>query len=87
MCVEPDGSVLPCQSYYVSMGNLLATPWEKIWNHDLAVSLRTRRDVPGECTSCALLAECGGGCPLARIAGQNNAPQPISAFKLEGLED
>jgi radical SAM protein with 4Fe4S-binding SPASM domain len=87
MCVEPDGSVIPCQSYYVSMGNMLELPWEKIWNHDLAVSLRTRRDTAAECTTCALLAECGGGCPLARLAGQNRAPQPISPFKLEGLED
>ena len=23
MCIEPDGSVLPCQSYYVSLGNIL----------------------------------------------------------------
>jgi len=64
MCVEPDGAVLPCQSYYQPLGNLLADPWETIWNHELAVSLRERKLVPEKCHTCNLLAECGGGCPL-----------------------
>ena len=64
MCVEPDGGVLPCQSYYQQLGNLLADDWDSIWNHDLAVRLRERQDLPEKCTGCALLAECGGGCPL-----------------------
>ena len=64
MCVEPDGSVLPCQSYYHSLGNLLMDPWEKIWNHELSVSLRERKNLPAKCNGCALLSECGGGCPL-----------------------
>ena len=64
MCVEPDGTVIPCQSYYESLGNLLSDPWEAIWNNDLAVSLRERRYAPARCADCALLNECGGGCPL-----------------------
>ncbi len=64
MCVEPDGAVLPCQSYYKPLGNLLRDPWESIWNHDLSVSLRERRDLPAKCSGCALISECGGGCPL-----------------------
>ncbi len=68
MCIEPDGQVIPCQSYYQPLGSLLDSPWESIWNHDLAVRLRERRDVPAKCTDCALLPECGGGCPLAREA-------------------
>ncbi|HVN56364.1 MAG TPA: radical SAM protein [Anaerolineaceae bacterium] len=68
MCVEPDGSVIPCQSYYRALGNLLTDPWESIWNHDLSIALRERRDLPGKCLSCAFLIECGGGCPLARLA-------------------
>jgi radical SAM protein with 4Fe4S-binding SPASM domain len=66
MCVEPDGSVLPCQSYYTSLGNILTDSWQSIWQHDLAVSLREHRNLPDECHTCALLSECGGGCPLAR---------------------
>lgn len=65
MCMEPDGAVLPCQSYYQPLGNLLKDPWEKIWNHPLARSLRKRRTEPEpRCQGCALLGECGGGCPL-----------------------
>lgn len=69
MCIEPDGAVLPCQSYYQPLGNLLTDSWDSIWNHDLAVRLRERRDVPDGCRNCSLLPECGGGCPLARAAG------------------
>jgi radical SAM protein with 4Fe4S-binding SPASM domain len=64
MCVEPDGNVLPCQSYYQPLGNLLADEWDSIWNHPLAVRLRERQGLPEKCDGCALLSECGGGCPL-----------------------
>jgi len=66
MCVEPNGDVIPCQSYYHSLGNLLEKPWKAIWEHPLAVGLRTRRDIPEGCKTCDFLQECGGGCPLAR---------------------
>ncbi len=65
MCIEPDGQVIPCQSYYEPLGSLLDQPWSSIWNHPLAQSLRERKNLPGKCQSCSLLAECGGGCPLA----------------------
>ncbi len=65
MCIEPDGGVLPCQSYYVQLGNILKDPWTSIWNHELAVNLRERNYVPKVCKSCSLLVECGGGCPLS----------------------
>jgi radical SAM protein with 4Fe4S-binding SPASM domain len=65
MCVEPNGDVIPCQSYYQALGNLLAAEWGSIWNHPLSVGLRERRMVAEKCTGCALLAECGGGCPLS----------------------
>ncbi len=68
MCVEPDGGVLPCQSYYQQLGNLLTDPWESIWDHQLSVRLREREYVPLVCQDCALLTECGGGCPLAMEA-------------------
>ena len=64
MCVEPDGAVLPCQSYYRPLGNLLTDDWDSIWNHPLALKLRERRDLPLKCEGCALIVECGGGCPL-----------------------
>ncbi|HWQ04161.1 MAG TPA: radical SAM protein [Longilinea sp.] len=74
MCVEPDGTVLPCQSYYQPLGNLLTDSWDSIWNHELSVSLRERKELPIDCLSCKLLPECGGGCPLAR-----NHQQPVQS--------
>ncbi len=64
MCVEPNADVLPCQSYYKPVGNILRDGWEAIWNHQLSTQLRERQGLPEKCTGCKLLAECGGGCPL-----------------------
>ncbi len=64
MCVEPNGNVLPCQSYYQPLGNLLVDEWDTIWNHKLAVKLRERQGLPVKCDDCSMLSECGGGCPL-----------------------
>jgi radical SAM protein with 4Fe4S-binding SPASM domain len=72
MCIESNGDVLPCQSYYHPLGNLLRDPWESIWNHELSLRLRERRGLPEACTSCAVAAECGGGCPL-RFEGETEA--------------
>ncbi len=66
MCIEPDGQVIPCQSYYEPLGSLATSSWDQIWNHPLSIRLRERQELPQKCTSCSLLAECGGGCPLAR---------------------
>jgi len=74
LCVEPDGSVLPCQSFYVAAGNLLRDPWEKIWNGSLFRSFRLREldpvaaGLPDKCHECPDLPLCGGGCRIARDA-------------------
>ena len=64
MCLEPDGSVLPCQSYYQPVGNLLTDDWNSIWNHKLCQVLRERKALPEKCSDCLIRNECGGGCPL-----------------------
>ncbi len=64
MCVEPDGAVIPCQSYYEPLGHILHDPWKAIWEHDLALWLRERRYAPDKCRQCPEFAICGGGCPL-----------------------
>jgi radical SAM protein with 4Fe4S-binding SPASM domain len=74
MCVEPDGGVIPCQSYYEQVGNLLEDSWDAIWEHDLCLWLRKRRYIPDKCGDCAILAECGGGCPL--MLQQDRAQHP-----------
>jgi radical SAM protein with 4Fe4S-binding SPASM domain len=84
MCVEPDGKVLPCQSYYQGVGNILTDPWEEIWENELCVWLRERHYVPEGCQDCALLQTCGGGCPLRLAEGQPAAhlinPATIDVF-------
>ncbi|MFO8184834.1 MAG: radical SAM protein [Candidatus Aegiribacteria sp.] len=66
LCVEPDGEVLPCQSWYESAGNILADPWDSIWNSSLLLSARNREWADEECSECVHFSLCGGGCPLER---------------------
>jgi radical SAM protein with 4Fe4S-binding SPASM domain len=74
ICVEPNGDVLPCQSFYVSAGNILKDPWEKIWNGELFRSFRDRESdprwagLPEKCWECPELSICGGGCRIEREA-------------------
>ena len=64
MCIESNGNVLPCQSYYHPLGNMLTISWDSIWNHPLSMQLRERKNLPAKCEACPVVAECGGGCPL-----------------------
>jgi len=68
MCIEPDGCVIPCQSYYHQLGHILNDSWDSLWNHQLSKSLRNRQYADQECLECILLPECGGGCPLVHKA-------------------
>jgi len=74
ICIEPNGDVLPCQSYYVSAGNILDDDWEQIWHHDLFVSFRDREEfpfqyeLPEKCYQCPDLLICGAGCRIEREA-------------------
>jgi radical SAM protein with 4Fe4S-binding SPASM domain len=64
LAIEPNADVLPCQSYFEPLGNLLTDPWSAIWNHPTAKALRGHTKLTDECLSCELLKACGGGCPL-----------------------
>ncbi|MEX2143503.1 MAG: radical SAM protein [Anaerolineales bacterium] len=74
LCIEPNGDVLPCQSYYVSAGNILRDPWEQIWDGELFRSFRYREEdpkgygLPEKCWTCPDLPLCGGGCRIEREA-------------------
>ncbi len=74
MCIEPNGDVLPCQSYYVAAGNILADTWRDIWDSTLFRSFRERESdpeaggLPKVCGDCPDLDMCGGGCRLEREA-------------------
>ena len=69
LCIEPDGEVLPCQSWYESAGNILRDPWDSIWDHPLMKGARNREWVEDECRECVHFSLCGGGCPLERKNG------------------
>ncbi len=64
MCIEPNGDVIPCQSYYTPLGNMLKDKWEKIWNHPVCHEIRERKYAPEKCDGCPDLNVCGAGCPL-----------------------
>jgi radical SAM protein with 4Fe4S-binding SPASM domain len=64
MCVEPTGDVIPCQSYFTQLGNILVDEWTVIWNHPLCRELRSRKYAPPKCKNCPQLDVCGAGCPL-----------------------
>jgi radical SAM protein with 4Fe4S-binding SPASM domain len=74
LCIEPNGDVLPCQSFYVAAGNILADPWQQIWQGELFRSFRDRVENPGwaglprKCWECPDLPLCGGGCRIEREA-------------------
>ncbi len=74
MCIEPNGDVLPCQSYYESAGNIIRDPWESFWQGELFRSFRERTSAPiaaglsRDCAECLDLDVCGGGCRLEREA-------------------
>lgn len=70
MCIEPNGDVIPCQSWYEPLGNILTDSWERIWNSELATKIRNREFVMDECRVCEDLAICGGGCPLYNSANE-----------------
>jgi len=69
LAVEPDGSVLPCQSYFKPLGNALTDDFKDMWGSDLAKHLRDHSFAPERCRSCIQFPMCGGGCPLDLACG------------------
>ena len=65
MAVEPDGTVIPCQSCYEPLGNILRDDWKAIWDHPRCREFRERGYLPDKCKSCEQVDLCGGGCPLS----------------------
>jgi radical SAM protein with 4Fe4S-binding SPASM domain len=65
MAIEPNGIVIPCQSYYKGLGHILEDSWESIWNNPISQEIRNHVNVPEECKDCDQLDLCGAGCPLS----------------------
>jgi radical SAM protein with 4Fe4S-binding SPASM domain len=72
ICVEPNGDVLPCQSFYTPVGNILRDDWQSIWHSPLFHSFRDRVadpracGLPKRCWDCPDLPLCAGGCRIER---------------------
>ena len=59
--VDWDGNVYPCDSIPIPLGNLLETPFERIWRspHRMRV-VEAIRSVPVDCDSCMVHSGCRG---------------------------
>lgn len=64
MTIQPDGTVLPCQSWPDTVGNILTDSWKKIWRHPVCLKLRNQQMAASECKRCKHIETCAGGCPL-----------------------
>ena len=52
MAIAPDGEVLPCQSWVhekQALGNILTTPWRRIWGHPLCKRVRATASNKNDC--------------------------------------
>ena len=64
LCIEPDGTAIPCQSWFKPLGNILEDSWESIWDSEEAKWIRRAGWLPEECKGCEWAKVCRGGCPL-----------------------
>lgn len=64
LSVAPNGDVLPCSSLPKSVGNLLRTPFERIWQGRRARWWRDKRYAHSRCQRCDLFTACTGACPI-----------------------
>jgi radical SAM protein with 4Fe4S-binding SPASM domain len=65
ICVMPNGDVLPCRRFPISIGNILATPLKQIWEEsELLEELRRKENLKGKCGRCKI-EDCRGCRSLA----------------------
>ena len=65
MCVMPNGDVLPCRRFPVSIGNLLTDSLKTIWEKsELLEKLRPKENLKGRCGRCEM-RDCRGCRSLA----------------------
>ncbi|CAJ37008.1 radical SAM/SPASM domain-containing protein [Methanocella arvoryzae] len=69
LAVEPDGSIIPCQSYFKPLGNAVTDEFKDVWQKELALCLRGHKYAPEKCKKCIQYPMCGGGCPLELACG------------------
>lgn len=64
LSVAPNGDVLPCSSLPRSVGNLLKTPFDKVWEGRKARYWRDKRYAHKICRECEHFDICTGACPI-----------------------
>lgn len=81
VCVLPDGSVLPCRRFPVSIGNLLVQSFDDLWkNSKLLETLRDKKNLKGKCGACEI-EECRGCRSLAlALTGDSLAEDPHCGY-------
>ncbi len=61
--VDWDGNVYPCDSLPIRLGNLLETPFERIWRSPAREKVFAAiKATPGACERCGAYGGCHGGC-------------------------
>ncbi len=83
LAIEPNGDVIPCQSHYKVVGNILRDPWDKIWYSDYCKWLREGGYAGEVCRSCPVFNICRGGCPLE--AEVKPFPTVVDYGRIRGL--
>ena len=79
LAIEPDGTVIPCQSFYRPLGHILRDRWSAIYESEFLESLRRRDWALDKCRQgCEWLASCGCGCPLQITQDQFCCPDLLS---------
>jgi radical SAM protein with 4Fe4S-binding SPASM domain len=92
LSVSPSADVLPCSSYPEPMGNLLTTPFDRIWFSERARYFKEKRYAPAECGGCGSFVACQAACPLYwRSVGTAEIRNPCRiserAFAPAGVEE
>lgn len=81
-CVDWEGNVYPCDSIPIRLGNLLETPFQRIWgSSQRARIVEVIGQVPVECDSCVAHSGCRGLAHFApgRWKGKGDAGSPDAA--------
>jgi len=84
--LDSEGTVYPCSSLLVKMGDLSSESFSTIWAKP--IRSRIRKDVstlPAVCAGCPVLERCRGGCRgiVYHLKGHFGAPDPLCAVGSE----
>lgn len=64
LSVDPEGSVIPCSSYPLKVGDMLRDGFERVWFSKEALFFRELEYLPEPCRHCQYREICAGACPL-----------------------